>query len=56
MKTTRRSILQAIVVAVPAIQACSSDTEPPPTPVENGERYFPQSLASGDPRPESVIL
>jgi alkaline phosphatase D len=56
MKTTRRSILQAIVVAVPAIQACSSDAAPPPAPVENGERYFPQSLASGDPRPGSVIL
>jgi len=61
MKITRRSLLQAIVVVVPAVEACASDTEPapPPTPgpsIEDGQLYFPQSLASGDPKPDSVIL
>src|SRR5882724_1126874 len=57
MKITRRSILQAIVVVAPAVQACASKTEPGGAPpVEDGQRYFPQSLASGDPKPSSVIL
>ena len=58
MKITRRSLLQAIVVVVPAVQACGSDDEPPPLgpTIEDGQRYFPQSVASGDPRPDSVIL
>jgi alkaline phosphatase D len=60
MKITRRTLLQAIVVVVPAVQACADgDTvEPAPTPlaVEDGQMYFPQSIASGDPTPNSVIL
>jgi alkaline phosphatase D len=38
----------------------SSSTTPPtttpPRTVENGAAFFPQSIASGDPRPTSVIL
>src|SRR6266496_1316614 len=65
MKLTRRNFLHAIVVVAPAIGACAADAEPTPppvvtpplpTPVEDGQRYFPQSVASGDPRPNSVIL
>ncbi len=63
MKLTRRDFLQAIIVVVPAIEGCAADAEPtPPTPTpkspppEDGQRYFPQSVASGDPRPDSVIL
>src|SRR5258707_8244501 len=55
MKITRRSILQAVVVAVPGLEACSSSVDST-TPVVDGLAYFPQSLASGDPRPDSVIL
>ena len=51
MKITRRSILQAIVVVAPAVQACASKAD-----IEDGQRYFPQSLASGDPKSGSVIL
>jgi alkaline phosphatase D len=71
MNFTRRKLLQAIVVVVPAAQACGSDSPPPATPpgpmpdggmpdagpmIEDGQRYFPQSVASGDPKPDSVIL
>src|SRR5258707_446184 len=55
MKITRRSILQAVVVAVPGLEACSSSVDST-TPVVDGQGYFPQSLASGDPRPDRLIL
>ena len=55
---SRREILKlsvAVAGAVPA--ACyrtgsAADALPP----EESARYFPQSVASGDPRPESVML
>ncbi len=60
MKITRRKLLQAVVVVAPVASACASDAEPlgatPPGQPEDGQQYFPQSLASGDPKPDSVIL
>ena len=50
----RRDFLRAaVVVAGPELLVgCGDDaTERPPTP-----SFFPQSVASGDPRPESVVL
>jgi len=57
MKISRRNILKAIVVTAGTLEACSSDiTQPPPTTPEDNSRFFPQSIASGDPRPDSVVL
>jgi alkaline phosphatase D len=52
----RREFLRAVVVVAgpPLLVACGdgeSTTQPDQAP-----RYFPQSVASGDPRPESVVL
>jgi alkaline phosphatase D len=61
----RREFLRGLVVVVAAspLPACSSDdgTEEPSGPVYNTDpelqgKIFPQSLASGDPKPDSVIL
>lgn len=67
----RRNFLHAtLVTAGAAIAGCDGDetnsttgdtttttssTEPPRT-LEPGDKYFPQSVASGDPKPDSVIL
>jgi len=55
-KLTRRSVLKSIVVvgAAGALDACESGTGV----VEGADAapYFPQSVASGDPTPASVIL
>jgi alkaline phosphatase D len=50
----RRSFLQGLVVtvAVSQLPACSSDDGTG----ESGSASFPQGVASGDPRPDSVIL
>lgn len=59
MSTTigRRGFLQVIVVtAAAAGVGCSSEDEQNPSPVEDGAQFFPQSVASGDPRPTSVVL
>ncbi|WP_426749384.1 alkaline phosphatase D family protein [Myxococcus sp. Y35] len=49
----RRSFLQAAVaVAATTAFGCSDDE----TSSDAGERYFPQSVCSGDPRPDSVVL
>jgi alkaline phosphatase D len=58
MKITRRHFLQAIVVTAGTVEACGSDDEQPPLvpPPEDGYQYFPQSVASGDPRPNSIVL
>jgi alkaline phosphatase D len=71
MRIHRRTFLQAIVVTAAPVAACrgddSSDVDdrrdagpleggeagPPP---QDGQRFFPQSVASGDPRPDAVIL
>jgi len=49
----RRSFLQAVVaVAATTAFGCSDDETSP----DGGEKYFPQSVCSGDPRPDSVVL
>ncbi|MBJ6761036.1 alkaline phosphatase D family protein [Myxococcaceae bacterium JPH2] len=49
----RRTFLQAVVaVAASTTFGCSDED----TPTDQGTRYFPQSLCSGDPRPDSVVL
>ncbi|RKG74010.1 metallophosphatase [Corallococcus exercitus] len=50
----RRTFLQAVVaVAATTTFGCSDDDA---TETSDGSPYFPQSLASGDPRPDSVVL
>jgi len=62
MAMKRRDFLRATLVtagAVIAPSACTEDdggTGPAACPVEPGTAYFPQSVASGDPRPDSVVL
>ncbi len=54
----RRSFL-AIVAAGGAVACSSDDDDPNPKgalPVEDGFELFPQSVASGDPKPTSVVL
>jgi alkaline phosphatase D len=50
----RRDFLRLVVVgaAAGALPACSSDDDAPVT----AESVFPQGLASGDPKPDSVVL
>jgi alkaline phosphatase D len=46
-----------VVVVAGTVEGCSSHTSGPiAAPVEDGQKYFPQSLASGDPRPDGVVL
>ncbi len=61
----RRHFLQAtLATAGAALAGCESESESTtggtttstPRKLEDGAGYFPQSVASGDPRPESVIL
>jgi len=55
----RRGFLQVIVVTAAVGAGCSSEADDAPQgagPVEDGKEYFPQSVASGDPRPTSVVL
>ncbi len=51
----RRDFLRATLVTagVMALPRCSSGTD---REVQAGAAYFPQSVASGDPRPDSVIV
>jgi alkaline phosphatase D len=57
MGISRRQFLKVIVVTAGTLEACSSDIEyPPPVTPEDTSRFFPQSIASGDPRPESIVL
>jgi alkaline phosphatase D len=46
------------VSAIAPACGSSSDSNPLPVvaPVEDGKSFFPQSVASGDPRPDSVVL
>ncbi|MFP2932407.1 alkaline phosphatase D family protein [Pyxidicoccus sp. 3LG] len=54
-KFKRRSFLQAVVaVAASTAVGCSDDETGAPS--DDRAKYFPQSLASGDPRPDSVVL
>jgi len=53
----RRAFLRALaVVAGPPILTACGDGESTASPEPDGARYFPQSVASGDPRPDSVVL
>jgi alkaline phosphatase D len=59
VKLTRRSFLEAVVVTVGTLEGCSSSNSsggPSSPPTEDGQQYFPQSVASGDPRPDAVVL
>lgn len=51
----RRSFLQAVVaVAATTAVGCNEDETLPPS--DDTAKHFPQSVASGDPRPDSVVL
>jgi alkaline phosphatase D len=59
----RRDFLRATLVTAGGlfVPACSGESDSPQTPappwtLTPGEAYFPQSIASGDPKPGSVIL
>ena len=53
----RRVFLQlTLATAGATIGGCKDETEAPPRVIEDGTKYFPQSIASGDPRPDSVVL
>jgi len=53
-KFKRRSFLQAVVaVAASTAIGCGDDKTPPS---DDTAKYFPQSVASGDPRADSVVL
>ncbi|MEP7050323.1 MAG: alkaline phosphatase D family protein [Pseudomonadota bacterium] len=56
----RRRFLELTLISAGALLgpiACgsTSDKPPPPPPLDENE-FFPQSVASGDPRPSSVVL
>lgn len=51
----RRRFLAAIATAATGQTLVACNGDPPPDPVD-AALYFPQSVASGDPRPESVVL
>jgi alkaline phosphatase D len=57
LRFERRDFLRALVVVAgpPVLVACGDDASPAP-PTSSPARYFPQSVASGDPRPTSVVL
>ncbi|MBK9264261.1 MAG: alkaline phosphatase D family protein [Polyangiaceae bacterium] len=57
----RRDFLRITVVTLGAavLDGCSSDAAPAPTTpaeLEDGSEFFPQSVASGDPKPKSAII
>jgi alkaline phosphatase D len=57
MEISRRQLLKVIVVAAGTVEACSSDiVQPQGVSPEENLAFFPQSVASGDPRSDSVIL
>jgi alkaline phosphatase D len=54
-KIHRRTILQSIVAAAATTAfGCSDEVEP--IEPQQARNFFPQSVASGDPRPNSVVL
>jgi len=68
MHYTRRKFLSTLVVSASAVTlgslvGCGSDnkptviaTDPLPQGLQPGQSFFPQSLLSGDPKPNSVVL
>ena len=57
---SRRNFLRVTVVTLGAasLEACGDEASTPTNQrvLEPGDAYFPQSVASGDPRPTSVVL
>lgn len=61
MAISRRYFLQtaiaaATATAIPLLNGCRSSSNSRANDKETHQRYFPQSVMSGDPRPSSVIL
>jgi alkaline phosphatase D len=56
MKLTRRDFVKAITISVSLVPACSGAEPAGEAKAQDGSRFFPQSVASGDPRPGSVVL
>jgi alkaline phosphatase D len=54
-RVDRRSFLRIALVTAGCLPACSDDDDPSTDPADR-LRVFPQGLASGDPKPDSVIL
>jgi len=59
--TSRRRFLQVVGIGLVApsflkLSACDSDSGTKAKPVTEAVAYFPQGVASGDPRPESVVF
>ncbi|NMO19490.1 metallophosphatase [Pyxidicoccus fallax] len=52
----RRSFLQAVVAVAASTAFGCSDDENGTAPSDDRAKYFPQSVASGDPRADSVVL
>lgn len=52
----RRSFLQAVVAVAASTALGCPDDEDGASPSEARAKYFPQSVASGDPRADSVVL
>ena len=52
----RRNFLRAVLATVGGALASACREPETYVPLEEGEAYFPQSVASGDPRPDAVIL
>ncbi|OYY55716.1 MAG: hypothetical protein B7Y53_03335 [Halothiobacillus sp. 28-55-5] len=48
--------LATVTAAAVALQACGGSGDTPTTRITPDATYFPQSVASGDPKPNSVIL
>lgn len=58
MEISRRQFLKVIVVTAGTVEACGDDSgeQPQGKPIEKNPAFFPQSVASGDPRPDSIVL
>src|SRR5687767_3885342 len=57
LRSRRELLKMAVVVAGAVPVACYREAgEGGALPPEESESFFPQSVASGDPRPESVVL
>jgi alkaline phosphatase D len=52
----RREFLRASVASLAAARAVMGCAEAGPRRVEDGREWFPQGIASGDPRPDGVVL
>jgi len=59
--TTRRGFLQIVGLGLVAptflkLSACDSDSGKKSAPITEDTSYFPQGVATGDPRPESMVF